>query len=717
MGDTPAAGTIDEKRRAVLGATAGGLSLGALGTSSVGSAAAQDETVTVIHDTHFHGRFEDDVANIAEYWWLIQELQAEHENSLFVGAGDEFSPSLAGSWFEGENMVEALNEMEPDGIAVGNHENDFGDDRMKELFADSEFPWLATNLAAEDGESPYPETEQWVTTDVGGISVGLLGFVPRGWSPDDGVNLDLAESTQAAIDHLREEEGVDLVVAGSHLGGESPKRTLARDVDGLDAIVGDHYATIDEELQEIEGTAISLAGDEYDHLATLTLDSDGDVTDRILYSLAEMELEEDEAMAEIRDEYNEILDEELSEEIAYAGQDLDARFDSNYNLENEFGNLVTEAMAERTDADIAIQNGGGIRSNRIYERGPIEAGDVYEILPFPDPAVKLEITGAELKATLEEAVAVLPGANFGAQPQIQVHNIQYDWYGLEESVVENVHVDGEPVDDDDTFTATLSGPNFGRWQSATDNEDLAPAEAGEETDTIGNLVYDHMSELGYLQPKLHNRIHRFDEDAGEPTAVREEGRHVVLAYPEPEHALDVHEQTFYAVSRHGNRIEAAGVEVADDEVHVAFDAGQIETLATGPADPTLRVFGGFDPDSEGYDLVPDGESEPRELPVAARFDYFVMRGDIDIDALPLDLGSDDDGSADGSGGDDSEGTDDDSGDDNADDTNGSEESDDTESVDDEIPGFGPVAGAAGVAGGAYLYSKYGADEGNDPNDD
>jgi len=334
--------------------------------------------------------------------------------------------------------------------------------------------------------------------------------------------------------------------------------------------------------------------------------------------------------------------------------------------------------------------------------------------------VKLEVTGAELKATLEEAVAVLPGANFGAQPQIQVHNIHYDWHGLEEPVVENVHVDGKPVDDDDTFTATLSGPNFGRWQSASGNEDLAPAEAGEETDTIGNLVYDHVSDLGYLQPKLHDRIHRFDEDAGEPTAVREEGRHVVLAYPEPEHALDVHEQTFYAVSRHGNRIEAAEVDVEDEEVHVAFDAGQLETLATGPADPTIRVFGGFDPDSEGYDLVPEGESEPLELPVAARFDYFVMRGDVDVEGLPLDLGSD--GSAastdDGDGDTGSDGGDDDDGSDDGDgDTGGDGSGENSADADDDIPGFGPAAGAAGVTGAAYLYSKYGADDGDEPVED
>lgn len=703
------------ERRSVLAATAGTLAAGTLGfgtTSAAGASDHDDESLTIVHDLHLHGRLEDDTANIAEYYSLVQDQLDEHENAIFLGAGDEFSPSVTGSWFEGEHIVDALNLMEVDGVAVGNHENDFGEERMLELFDESEFPWLATNLSDGEG-NPYPGTEQWITKDIGAISVGILGWTPPWWSPEGGESLDLVDSTQSAIDHLRDEEDVDFVVGASHLDGPSAKRELARNVDGLDAIVGDHLAQIEEEAIIEDDVVISVAGDEFDHLASVTLDSSG-LVNRDLFALEEMELTEDEEMAELMNEYLDVLEAELSEPVARAGVDLDARFDSNYNEENEYENLVTEAMAEQTGADIAIQNAGGIRSNQIYEAGDITAEDILDTLPFPDPAIRVEVTGAELVAMLEDRVATIPDDNptFGAQPQIGVHNIQYDWHGLEDHgleearAVQNVHVNGEPVEPDATYTASLSNIMASILADIRETDE-DPAVFGEETDTIGSLMIDHAEELGYLEPKIHNRIHRFDEAQGTPVAVDTDGGHTTLTYPEPEHSTGIHSQTFYAVSRTGTRIEADTVRASDGEVHVGFRTDKLRSLVTGVEDPTVRVFGGFDPDAEGYNMIPEGESEAIDLPLAARFDYFVMRGQVDEESLAFDTssGADTDGDDDGETDDTDEEDEGDANGDSTDDT-----ADTVDDADDNGPGFGVAAAATGAAGTAYMLSRFGDDE-------
>jgi len=711
--DQPA---VDGRRRRVLGAAAGGLSLAALGTVPSSAGASEDETLTIIHDTHFHGRLEDDVATIAEYWALIQEIQDEHENAIFVGAGDEFSPSVEGSFFEGEHIVEALNIMEPAGVAVGNHEDDFGVDVAEERFADSEFPWLATNMATENG-NPYPETEHYVTTEVGGLTVGLIGFVPDGFAFDGAESLDIIESTQAAVDTLREEAGVDLVVAGSHLGGVSPKLEVAQEVDGLDAIVGDHYATIEAEAIEENDTVISVAGDEFDHLATVTLDADGALLDRELISLEERKeaegIEPDAEMQELYEEYTSIIDEELDQEVAYAGVDLDARFDSSYNKENEYGNLVTEAMAHGTDSDVAIMNAGGIRSNRVYEAGPITAGELTDTLPFPDPVIRAEVTGEELEELLLDRVSTLPEANFGAQQQIQVHEIHYDWTGIEDRSVEHVHVAGEPIDHEATYSAALTNVMASILAEVRGEEEAE--DQGELTDSPGNLLLEHAEELEYLEPKLHNRIHRFDEAVGEPLEVEHGETTISLTYEAPEHSLGIHESTFYAVNQHGVRIEATTVEEADDTVTVTFPTGAFETLATGVEEPTVRVFGGFDPDNseDGYALEQDGEL--LDVPVAARFDYFLLRGDVPVTDLDLEPagaedngGGDEDGDGEEDGNDD--GTDDDENGDGTDDAAVTEDDATTDGQDDGSPGLGVLAALAGVGGGAYLYAQRGDEE-------
>ncbi|ADC61151.1 bifunctional metallophosphatase/5'-nucleotidase [Allochromatium vinosum] len=66
--------------------------------------------------------------------------------------------------------------------------------------------------------------------------------------------------------------------------------------------------------------------------------------------------------------------------------------------------LVTAAYLARVpEADVAIQNAGGARID--IPAGPISVSDVYSLLPFANTLVALRLTGTEIRAALEEAVA------------------------------------------------------------------------------------------------------------------------------------------------------------------------------------------------------------------------------------------------------------------------------------------------------------------------
>ena len=76
--------------------------------------------------------------------------------------------------------------------------------------------------------------------------------------------------------------------------------------------------------------------------------------------------------------------------------------------------LVTEAFLEREgSADLAIQNAGGVRTS--IPAGPITIADVFTILPFTNTLHVLDLSGAEIIETLEEAVAE-PDRGGGAYP-------------------------------------------------------------------------------------------------------------------------------------------------------------------------------------------------------------------------------------------------------------------------------------------------------------
>lgn len=80
--------------------------------------------------------------------------------------------------------------------------------------------------------------------------------------------------------------------------------------------------------------------------------------------------------------------------------------------------LVAQAFLERGkaffNADISIQNGGGVRVD--LPAGDVTVGKIYSVLPFKNTLVQLQMTGAEVKAALEDAIASVVANNTGSYP-------------------------------------------------------------------------------------------------------------------------------------------------------------------------------------------------------------------------------------------------------------------------------------------------------------
>jgi 5'-nucleotidase / UDP-sugar diphosphatase len=281
---------FDTTRRRVLQTTAGLSVLGVAGAATTG-AADGDETVTLIYDTHFDGQFGDeDEPNIARYATEIQRLLEEYDNAVFVGGGDDLSPSVLSLIYEGEQMIPALNELDPVVNGVSHHDFDFGAEVAEERFEESEFPWVNAQLLTDDGE-PVPGTERWITVEAGDLTIGFFSlaredFVSTTDYPEEWQVLDQVEATEEAVATL-EDEGADIIVCAGRVP-QGEKFNIPTEVDGVDAFVGssgdvDEIDGLPEDDETdgapgvIDGSIVSRVGKEFDFLGALTLDADGDL--------------------------------------------------------------------------------------------------------------------------------------------------------------------------------------------------------------------------------------------------------------------------------------------------------------------------------------------------------------------------------------------------------------------------------------------------------
>ncbi|PSQ30193.1 bifunctional metallophosphatase/5'-nucleotidase [Halobacteriales archaeon SW_6_65_46] len=707
MAETPDADESEFtlNRRGLLTA-AGGIAV-ASATGGVASATQPANTVTLIHDTHFHGRFEDAgdaELNLPRYFAVADRLREEYDNAAFIGNGDDLAPSLLGLEYEGRHMVEALNYMQPAAIGAGNHDFDFGVETATNRFGNSEFPWVVANLLTPDGE-PVPETQRWTTFEAGSATVGVFGLVTESFYtitdyPDDWQVLDTVEAAREAVAAL--DGDADFIVCASHLSSGAQEQ-VAKEVDGLDAVVGSHSGIVFDEPATIGGTTVAEFGDEFGHLGRLTFDLDtgelgewerfdfynagalddgesppgGDSENHVPRDV--QEITGDEELASITQEYTTELEERLGQPVVESEVELNATSE-NYAVETGIGNLITDLMRDvgnfEDGIDVAVQNAGGIRSNTVYGPGPITGVNVMDILPFPNEIEVYELSGAKLRQYVRDSVRPMPG-DFGSQPAIQVSGISYEWRGHDgESSVENVFVGGEPLDEEETYLVSTNDYVAGRSVIGEGERVLSSGQFQ------GPFVMDQLEERDTISPTRGHRMIRVDETV-EPATVEGDDDTVTLTASLPTDAAEgVAPDSYRVIPRVGESLTPESVSAADGTVTATFDATELTELAEID-DPTLRLVGGFDPDEEHYGYTND-EGELIELPPSSGYDYHQLKASVDasavLEATATATATDDE-------------------------TEATTDSDaETETTGDQ-PGFGTAAAVGGAAGGAYLYDR------------
>lgn len=162
---------------------------------------------------------------------------------------------------------------------------------------------------------------------------------------------------------------------------------------------------------------------------------------------------DDPAAAAVIAEYESKVSAELDKPVGRTAVELDATTLANRTKETNPGNFITDAFRQATSADVGLMNGGSVRVDKTFPAGGLSKRDTLAILPFENPVVKIEITGAVLRAALENGVSqVLEESESGRFPQISGAQFDFDGRKPAGSRVVKVAVAGQPLDEKKTYT-------------------------------------------------------------------------------------------------------------------------------------------------------------------------------------------------------------------------------------------------------------------------
>jgi len=454
---------------------------------------------------------------------MIAHQKQHYPQAMITFGGDLLSPSLYSSVSKGEHMIEALALLKVDIAVPGNHEFDFGLDNANRQFQKSKFPWVISNLNSTDQatqNSLVKSTVQTYVREVNGLKIGFLGLITRELTFLTGmqaeVNVTPFIDTAREMVALLKKQQVDLIVALTHLTLEEDKQ-LVHQVQDINLVLGghDHYP-VDLLLNN---TLILKAGNNGEFLGVIKVDVDKSgikppvivswqqLSTSLSHSLSmEGDQPENKQVADYLENYQQELNKEKKKNLAVTLVPLDARTVIVRSRESGFANLVTDALRQHYKTDLALINGGAIRSDKIYPAGiSLSNKDILSALPFANRAVVVKLSGKQLLEILEHGVSEVEHYS-GRFPQIS--GLHYDFSPAMNpgQRISNVIIADGPLILDKNYTmATLDFLFQGGdgYEQFNQTEAIVRLELGE---LLSNIVADYLFTLKQIKSVTMGRI-------------------------------------------------------------------------------------------------------------------------------------------------------------------------------------------------------------------
>lgn len=350
----------------------------------------------------------------AELSRLLIDRRNDDPNTLFLFGGASLSPSYLSSFDRGAHIIDLLNSLMPNAMAVSKRDLSFSEDEFSLRTYEAAFPMVLSNGFDPLTQGNLDGVNNGLILSAGKVKVGVLAIVHESAIEHYLLQrLKITPPYEAVVKNagILRQAGADVVVL-IYSSDHYPFLNELLETSVIDlALTTDQEALAEErDLIHARDTIVRQKGT----AAVITFDwseSDGVITD-FQHEFVELNSLSPELMVQQQvDDYKSRLDRILAERLATVHGDFHTQRTILRTQENAFANIVADALRSISKTDIAVINSGAIRGNRSYSDGYVlTRRDIALEIPFRSRINVLKIRGSHLLAALENSVSQIEEA-------------------------------------------------------------------------------------------------------------------------------------------------------------------------------------------------------------------------------------------------------------------------------------------------------------------
>lgn len=475
----------------------------------------------------------DGLARVSTY---VNQVRAENPNTILVDAGDTIQGTIMTDDLYSKDTANhpvpaALNYMKYDAWTLGNHEFNFGVDKLQSIIDQADMPVLAANIKNADGS--YFTGAGYTIVERGGVNVAIIGVdtpnIPRWDGTKQGVDKLTFEPMADAVAECIKEIGdkADVIMVSAHAGleaeystdGSDAAKTILEKCPEVDVLQMGHTHTtyINNDTIPV-GEAKNNAGEvvRYD----LTLNADKEITSATVETVSMKGVEPDQNLRNVP-----AIKTAQEKTVSFIQDNVLGHAAADFQPVNEIKGLPEGRLQDTAVIDligtVQLENSGAdvtavalFKDTSDLKKGDLNYGNMFDIYKYPNVLYTVKVTGAEMKAYMEWAAECWnqwqPGdINISFNPD-KAGYLHDHFIGLNYEVnlskpagqrIENVTFKGQPLTDDQVLTLCVNDYRY----TGLKNEGIISGEKEwESSASVRDMLVAYLAEHDPLEPVVDN---------------------------------------------------------------------------------------------------------------------------------------------------------------------------------------------------------------------